>query len=603
MDQPIISVIVVAYNMARELPRTLYSLSAAYQRHIPADDYEVIVVDNGSVPPVDPRDFSGLAGDFRFLRIDRASPSPAAAINRALREARGGVIGVMVDGARLVTPGLLFFAYHAAQLHPRAIVAPLNYYLGPDLQAIAVANGYDQTRENALLASIGWPQDGYRLFEIATPDESTIDGWFSGITESNALFLKRDDWQALGGFDERFDAAGGGLLNLDTYRRAMELPGARRVVPLGEASFHQVHGGIATNSLKDAFLPRLAGWFRQYETLRGHPYAPPEEPEPPIYIGTLPPPVLSRFVRAAMHPGRAGLTPPLGTGFDPGLWATAPPPLPVQPIAADLLSLAHAEFREGRYEATAAITRLAYARFPDEPEPQRLLSLVANYLPRGRELPAPELQGGFHLALGHAHRLLGDGAKALAEFRLAFDRGAGEAAAEIASLEACPAIREAADRLATLTIQPAMLRCHGVYLDERGSLRCGDALQYEADRHAAITEDVLFFGPYIAIGPGEYRITLKGVLDGILSLDFAHDGGRPLKEVTIGSFMDPVSIAVTKPIADFEVRGRRTAGLRTMRLEAIEVERVTPYAATRSHSEATGRRPVWQRLLSAIWPR
>ena len=46
-----VSVVVVVYNMPREAPRTLHSLSASYQRHIDADDYEVIVVDNGSNPP------------------------------------------------------------------------------------------------------------------------------------------------------------------------------------------------------------------------------------------------------------------------------------------------------------------------------------------------------------------------------------------------------------------------------------------------------------------------------------------------------------------------------------------------------------------------
>jgi len=35
-------VVVIVYNMAREAPRTLFSLSATYQRHIAADDYDTI---------------------------------------------------------------------------------------------------------------------------------------------------------------------------------------------------------------------------------------------------------------------------------------------------------------------------------------------------------------------------------------------------------------------------------------------------------------------------------------------------------------------------------------------------------------------------------
>ncbi len=47
-----LSVIVVAYNMDRELPRTLFTLSTRCQRDVDASAYEVIVVDNGSCRPI-----------------------------------------------------------------------------------------------------------------------------------------------------------------------------------------------------------------------------------------------------------------------------------------------------------------------------------------------------------------------------------------------------------------------------------------------------------------------------------------------------------------------------------------------------------------------
>ena len=47
-----LSVIVVGFEMARELPRTIRSLSPACQRDIDQADYEILVVDNGSaIPP------------------------------------------------------------------------------------------------------------------------------------------------------------------------------------------------------------------------------------------------------------------------------------------------------------------------------------------------------------------------------------------------------------------------------------------------------------------------------------------------------------------------------------------------------------------------
>ena len=67
---PDLSVVVVVFNMAREAPRTLLSLSPAYQRDIAAADYEIIVVDNGSEPPFDPAVLASLGGNFRLIRMD-----------------------------------------------------------------------------------------------------------------------------------------------------------------------------------------------------------------------------------------------------------------------------------------------------------------------------------------------------------------------------------------------------------------------------------------------------------------------------------------------------------------------------------------------------
>ena len=92
----------------------------------------------------------------------------------------------------------------------------------PNVERPALLQSFD---EDDLLAEIDWPRDGYRLFEIGAPDELSLDGWFFPTQELNALFMKRQMWATLGGADERFDAPRGGLLNLDIFRRAVELPG------------------------------------------------------------------------------------------------------------------------------------------------------------------------------------------------------------------------------------------------------------------------------------------------------------------------------------------------------------------------------------------
>ncbi|MDB5582179.1 MAG: glycosyl transferase family 2 [Bradyrhizobium sp.] len=400
-----VSVVVVVHNMEREAPRTLYSLSASYQRNIYAGDFEVIVLDNGSSPALDEAMIRELDGNFRLIRIDDAAVSPAQAINRGLAEASGNVIGVMIDGARIVTPGLLNFARHGAQLSQRAAVATLGWYLGYDFQRWAMHAGYDKSREDALLASIDWQADGYRLFEIGTLDESSVDGWLMPISESNALFMRRELWAEIGGVDERFDLAGGGLLNLDLFRRVVEMPGIELVTLLGEGTFHQLHGGVATNASVDNLDDSWNIWAKQYEDIRGRAYAVPTLTCPRSYIGGLPRAMLARFARAAIAPVRQGdrsVEPPLGRHFESGTWSLAATTRPSAGPTAAALDLAHGEFRAGRIDAAAAVARLIRKHAPDEYEPQRLLSLVGAAL-EGSGVPSSE---SGRAALSKAQKLL-----------------------------------------------------------------------------------------------------------------------------------------------------------------------------------------------------
>jgi len=394
--------------MEREAPRTLRSLSLEYQRHL--DDYEVIVVDNGSSPPLSPAVIDGLAGEFRLIRIDDAAPSPAAAANRGIAAARGEVIGVMIDGARIATPGLLHFGLSGTRLYPRAMVATLGWYLGFDLQSLAAKAGYDAAREDDLLESVGWPSDGYRLFEIGTLDESSVDGWFAPLAESNALFMRAELWREHGGFDERFGEPGGGFVNLDAFRRARELPGMELVVLLGEATFHQVHGGTSTNAPPELQMTNQLRWRAQYEAIRGYPFSVVPRPAAPTFLGTLPRAALSRLVRAAMEPTMPPSQHPLGASFDRDRWSADTPLPATDPKFAAVIELAQDEFRARRPAVAAAVARLIRERAPDEPEPLRLLAMVGTP-------PSPSPGAHELVTMGEAHRLLGEAASAQQRYR------------------------------------------------------------------------------------------------------------------------------------------------------------------------------------------
>ena len=300
MSPPRVSLVVIAHNMARELPRTLQSLSPAYQRDIGADDYEVIVVDNGSAQPLDRQQLLDLCPNAAIHTMTDAPPSPVAAINHGLALARGDLVGVLIDGARMASPRLVATALEASGLHVRPVIGTIAFHLGPDVQMRSVSRGYNQQVEDALLDSVDWVADGYQLFSISAFAGSSAQGWFTVPSETNALFLGRDHWRDLGGYDPAFVAPGGGLVNLDTWARACADPAVHVILLLGEATFHQVHGGIATN----APTSRWTEFHDEYVRIRGMPYARPTKAA--LLLGRIPPQALPSL-RDSIEKGAAPL--------------------------------------------------------------------------------------------------------------------------------------------------------------------------------------------------------------------------------------------------------------------------------------------------------
>jgi len=274
MTKPFLSIVVVCYRMNRELPRTLYSLTPGYQRGIAKDEYEVIVVDNGSPEPPTIDQFAHLDLDLTIHHMENPTKSPVAAINFGLNRSCGKVVGVFIDGARIVSPGLLATARDLIAFDSQHVVGSRGRYLGENWQRYTKRTGYNQEVEDKLLAGSGWTEDGYRLFDISVFDESSGPTWFDPVTESNTLFMSRSMWAELGGFDPNFTSAGGGLVNLDMWRRACEHPNTIPTLLLGEASFHQFHGGVATNGEFDV----IDMFFAEYHRIRGREFDAPTTP-------------------------------------------------------------------------------------------------------------------------------------------------------------------------------------------------------------------------------------------------------------------------------------------------------------------------------------
>jgi hypothetical protein len=262
-----LSLVIVCYEMAAQIKNTLQSLLPPYQRNISISEYEIILMDNGSAKMLDEPTWKISPNlTYVYLSPGEASPSPAAAMNRGIALSRAPRLCLMIDGARVVTPGVLSWGMRLLDLAPRAMVEVRGWHLGPKWQPESVTEGYDSERERELLDSVCWLENGYRLWEIAAATPQTKSGYSAKTAESNCIFMSRDLFFEIGGFDERSRAPGGGLVNLEFFSRAVAFADPVFTL-LGEGTFHQVHGGAATGLAKSELQEKFKQWREESEAL------------------------------------------------------------------------------------------------------------------------------------------------------------------------------------------------------------------------------------------------------------------------------------------------------------------------------------------------
>ena len=282
-NKPLLSFVVIAYDMQREAVRTIQTLARDYQQGAEAIDYEIIVVDNGSPVPLDLARVVDVGVPLRLIYRENAPPSPADAVNEGVAKATGDYVAIMIDGARMLSPGVVRGAADALKLAEQPVVAVLGLHLGPAHQRTSIEQGYSKNVEDALLAEVNWRHNGYGLFGVSSWGGSCAEGWFGPAAESNCIVVSKSFYEALGGYDEGFRMPGGGLVNLDFYRRSVEHPQSTLVYLLGEGCFHQLHGGVTTG--KSGAGHSFEELNEEYREIRGENFQAPEKR--PLLYGTL----------------------------------------------------------------------------------------------------------------------------------------------------------------------------------------------------------------------------------------------------------------------------------------------------------------------------
>ena len=216
--------------------------------------------------------------EFRYHFFETTSKSPAAALNFGVSQARARHVMIMVDGAHICTPRVVWCTATAMGDFPNPLIATASLSLGAAPTVTNLATGtpaptaviptapeeaaaWDQAAEDRLLATVDWQRNGYELFRLARSFNDAAMGWFGCSFESSCFTIAREWFEKLGGFDTRFVVPAGGMVSLDFFQRAVARPELMYVMLLGEATFHQHHGSASKST-----------WERfneEYRSIRG----------------------------------------------------------------------------------------------------------------------------------------------------------------------------------------------------------------------------------------------------------------------------------------------------------------------------------------------
>lgn len=249
---PKVSIIVIFYHMKRQAMNTLASLSVLAQKNVSESDYEIIAIENSSPEMLDPDAIKAIGGNIRYFAREEASKSPAAAINFALEKAKAPFIGLMIDGARLVTPRVVEYSIMASRINQDCLVSVPGYFIGPCEHQFSDLFNYSEEKEINYLEKIRWQENPYRLFDFCTMSAANPRGVFIPFMECNCIFTSLKNFKAIGGANERFDLPGGGAINSHIF---FNLAALRQCEPFfilpGEGSFHQLHNGVTTSPKKN----------------------------------------------------------------------------------------------------------------------------------------------------------------------------------------------------------------------------------------------------------------------------------------------------------------------------------------------------------------
>jgi glycosyltransferase involved in cell wall biosynthesis len=258
------SVIIPTYNRARLLGYTLDSL---VRQDLPRDDFEVLVVDDGSTDSTETvvHSYRGRLAIRYFFQPDEGFRA-AAARNVGITNASGDIC-VFVDSGVLLHSSCLrqHLASHHATVGPAAVCGYVYCFNLDNEDAAQIRRSIDVTDTDGSIAALQatghWPDVREPFYARFTDDFHAVPAPWYVYWTCNAS-ARTDQVRAVGAFDEMFRRWGAEDIDLG-YR--LHRDGARFMVNRLASGLHYPHDKVY-EELADAALENYQYIARKYGT-------------------------------------------------------------------------------------------------------------------------------------------------------------------------------------------------------------------------------------------------------------------------------------------------------------------------------------------------
>ena len=101
-----------------------------------------------------------------------------------------------------------------------------------------------------------------------------------------------------------------------------------------------------------------------------------------------------------------------------------------------------------------------------------------------------------------------------------------------------------------------------------------DRLEFDGRRFALVDEKLIFFGPYIDLSAGQWRLQLDAEIDGEFELRLTHSFGMLIKEQPVSGTTSNIEFELGECIEKFETLLFCTPRSRSLSLRAIRLDRI-----------------------------